>query len=258
MIKHQKKSSSARKSLGGSITNAANKPGKFYEDADKTTWKEETSRQYSSELKSLAISIFHGSAKAYRLMSKLFILLSKSSLSRYISRMPHKTGISKGSLKIIEKKAMQVYLQESECTLCMDEISVKTNLFYTVPSDKMIGLEDFGSYRTNKVATSAFVLLIRSVCGNWKQPLGYYLVNGWCPSDSMEDIAKELAIDKLECIGLNIMVVMSDQGSNFYSLSTRPEVTPEKPWFAHNGRKIFLIFDPSNDKCEKQLDEVFF
>ena len=88
--------------------------------------------------------------------------------------MPDKTGISKGSLKIIEKKVMQVYLQERECTLCMDEISLKTNLFYSVPSDKMIGLEDFGSYRTNKVATSAFVLLIRSICGNWKQPLGYY------------------------------------------------------------------------------------
>ena len=74
----------------------------------------------------------------------------------------------------------------------------------------------------------------------------------------MEDIAKELAIDKLECIGLNIVVVMSDQGSNFYSLATRLEVTPEKPWFAHNGRKIFMIFDPSNNKCEKQLDELFF
>ena len=91
----------------------------------------------------------------------------------------------------------------------MDEISLKTNLFYSVPSDKIIGLEDFGSYRTNKVATSAFVLLIRRISGNWKQPLAYYLVNGGCPRDAMEDIVKE-AIDKLECIGLNMVVVMSD------------------------------------------------
>ena len=91
--------------------------------------------------------------------------------------------------------------------------------------------------------TSAFVLLICSISGNWKQPLGYYLVNGGRPSDTMEDIVKE-AIDKLECIGLNIVVVMSDQGSNFYSLATCLEVTPEKPWFVHNGRKIFFMFDP--------------
>ena len=205
--------------------------------------KKKHGRRYSPELKSLAISIFHASGKAYCLLSKLFILPSKSSLNRYISRMPDKTGISQGSLKIIEKKVMQMNLQDRECTLCMDEISLKTNLFYSVPSDKIIGLEDFGSYRTNEVATSAFVLLIRSISGNWKQPLGYYLVNGGCPSDIMEDIVKE-AIDKLECIGLNIVVVMSDQGSNFYSLATRLEVTPEKPWFVHNGRKIFLMFDP--------------
>ncbi|CAB4032325.1 THAP domain-containing [Paramuricea clavata] len=159
-------------------------------------------------------------------------------------RMPNKTGISQGSLKIIENKVMQMNLREKECTLCMDEISLKTNLFSCVPVGKIVGLEDFGGgYRTNKVATSAFVLLIRSISGNWKQPLAYYLVNGGCPTDTMEDIVKE-AIDKLECIGLNVVVVMSAQGSNFYSLATRLKVTPDEPWFMHNGWKIFFIFDP--------------
>ena len=59
----------------------------------------------------------------------------------------------------------------------------------------------------------------------------------------MQDIVKE-AIDKLECIGLNVVVVLSDQGSNFYSLAQRLKVTPDEPWFTHNGRKIFLMFDP--------------
>ena len=205
--------------------------------------KKKRGRRYSPELKSSAISIFHASGKAYRLLSKLFILPSKSSLHRYISRMPNKTGISQGSLKIIEKKVLQMNLREKECTLCMDEISLKTNLFYSVPADKIVGLEDFGGgYRTNKVATSAF-LLIRSISGNWKQPLAYYLVNGGCPTDTMEDIVKE-AIDKLECIGLNVVVVMSDEGLNFYSLATRLKVAPDEPWFMHNGRKIFFMFDP--------------
>ena len=34
--------------------------------------------------------------------------------------------------------------QEKICTLCMDEISLKTNLFYDIPGDKIVGLEDFG------------------------------------------------------------------------------------------------------------------
>ena len=134
------------------------------------------------------------------------------------------------------------YHQNHLFTVTFQECPIRL-VFLKGPSDKIVGLEDFGSYRTNKVATSAFVLLIRSISGNWKQPLGYYLVNGGCPTDTMEDIVKE-AIDKLECIGLNVVVVMSDQGSNFYSLAQRLKVTPEEPWFTHNGRKIFLMFDP--------------
>ena len=45
-------------------------------------------RLYSPEMKSLAISLHHASGKAYRLLAKLFILPSKSSLKNYISRLP--------------------------------------------------------------------------------------------------------------------------------------------------------------------------
>lgn len=33
---------------------------------------------------------------------------------------------------------------EKLCTMCMDEISLKTNLYYDISNDKIIGLEDFG------------------------------------------------------------------------------------------------------------------
>ena len=201
-------------------------------------------RRYSPQLKSLAISLYHASGKAYRLLSKLFILPSRASLHRYISKMPNNTGISQAALKIIEKKVIHMSPKDRLCTLCMDEISLKTNLFYSVPADKIIGLEDYGGgYRTNKVATSALVVLIRSICGKWKQPVGYYLANGACPSKIMEDLMKE-AIDKLESIGLDVVVVMSDQGSNFHSLAKRLNVSPDQPWFIHNNKMYFLMFDP--------------
>ena len=83
-------------------------------------------------------------------------------------------------------------------TLCKDEISLKTNLYYDISNDKIIGLEDFGSgTRTNKVANSALVILLRSTCGKWKQPLGYALVNGGCLTKEMEELMKD-AIDKVE------------------------------------------------------------
>ena len=55
-------------------------------------------------------------------------------------------------------------------------------LHYDISRDIIVGLEDFGSgTRTNKVANSALVFLLRSISGKWKQPLGYVLVNGGCP-----------------------------------------------------------------------------
>jgi hypothetical protein len=206
--------------------------------------KKKKGRRYSPQLKSLAISIYHASGKAYRMLSKLFILPTKTSLRHYISKLPATPGFSQGALNIIKSKVSHMNEQEKICTLCMDEISLKTNLFYDIPGDKIVGLEDFGgSYRTNKVATSALVFLVRSITGNWKQPLGYVLVNGACHKDEAERLMKE-AIDKLDAIGLKVLVIMSDMGSNFQSLVNHLNITPENPWFIHNNTKYFVMFDP--------------
>ena len=46
-------------------------------------------------------------------------------------------------------------MSESEklCTLCMDEISLKTNLHYDISKDIIVGLEDFGSGTRTKWQT---------------------------------------------------------------------------------------------------------
>ena len=201
-------------------------------------------RRYSPDLKSLAISIYHASGKAYKLLTKLFILPSKSSLRRYISKMPTSPGFSQGAINIIKSKVAQMDEKEKLVTLCMDEMSLKTHLYYDIAADKIVGLEDYGSgYRTNKVSTSGLVFLVRSITGGWKQPLGYALVNGACPREEMEMLMKE-AIDKLEGIGLTVVVVISDMGSNFQSLANHLNITPENPWFIHNNQKYFVMFDP--------------
>ena len=175
------------------------------------------------------------------MLSKLFILPTKTSLRQYISKLPATPGFSQGALNIIKSKVLHMNEQEKICTLCMDEISLKTNLFYDIPGDKIVG---FGSnYRTNKVATSALVFLVCSITGNWKQSLGYVLVNGACDKDETERLMKE-AIDKLDVIGLKVLVIMSDMGSNFHSLVNHLNITPENPWFIHNNTKYFVMFDP--------------
>ena len=206
--------------------------------------KKSHGRRYSPEMKTLALSVYHASGKAYNVLSKLFVLPKKATLKRYIAKIPTSAGISQGVLKAIQQKVAHMNDMKKLCTLCIDEISLKIHLYYSIPADKIIGLEDFGGgYRSNKIATSALTILIRSISGNWKQPIGYALVNGSCSTDILDGLVRE-AIDKLDAIGLNVKVVMSDMGSNFHSWANYLGITPEKPWFVHNKQVIFLMFDP--------------
>lgn len=93
-----KKLKSAKKSPAEALENELcklpNNLATFIKSQVKLHSEKKNGRRYSPELKSLAISIYHASGKAYRLLSKLFILPTKSSLRRYISKMPNIPGFS--------------------------------------------------------------------------------------------------------------------------------------------------------------------
>ena len=239
-----KRKSNREKTIDQALSQLPPTMANFIRDQINLHSKKSKGRRYSPEMKTIALSLYHASGKAYKILSKLFILPNKSSLKRFISNIPTTSGISEGILKAIQRKVHHMNDMEKICTLCIDEISLKSHLYYSVPDDKIIGLEDFGNgVRSKKIATSALVLLIRSISGNWKQPIGHALVNGSCPTDFLDGLIRE-AIEKLDAIGLRVLVVMSDMGSNFHSLALRLGITPEKPWFTHNNKVYFLMFDP--------------
>lgn len=100
--------------------------------------------------------------------------------------MPTVSGFSQRAINIIKSKVLQTGEKERLVTLCMDEISLKTHLYYDISTDKIVGLEDYrNGCRTNKVATSALVFFVRSITGGWKQRLRYALVNRACSTDEM-------------------------------------------------------------------------
>ena len=130
------------------------------------------------------------------------------------------------------------------CTLPMDEVSLKANLQYDQAKDEVVGVEDFGDgERSNKVATAALVFMARGIKENWKQPLGYVLVNEACPSERIKPVLFKM-IDELTSMGLHVQTIVSDLESNFQKLLRELNITPEKPWFTHNGKKIICLFDP--------------
>ena len=129
------------------------------------------------------------------------------------------------------------------CTLTMDEISLKANLQYDPAKDKVVGIEDLGNGdRTDNITTSALVFMARGIKDNWKQPLGYLLVNESCPSEKLLAKLYEM-LDTLTAVGLHVVTIVSNLGSNFQKLLTHLKVIPQQPWFIYKGMKIVYLFD---------------
>ncbi|CAB3977246.1 THAP domain-containing 9 [Paramuricea clavata] len=199
--------------------------------------------RYSNETKSFALSLYHLSGKSYKMVSKLFCLPSKLSILKWISKMPNGAELTQPSLDVITTKVQACSSTGKLCIILMDEISLKSHLFYDCSKDKVLGLEDLGDEITShKLATSAIVLMARGIIENWKQPPACYLVNESCSSDIVKEKLTD-AITKLENIGLNVLGVGSDIGSNFQKFVREMGITPENPWFIHNSKKILYIFD---------------
>ena len=130
-----------------------------------------------------------------------------------------------------------------QCIITVDEMSIKSNLFYDSSKHQVIGVEDDGVTKGKLVANSALVFMLRGITETWKQPVAYYLVNESSNSAMVKEKLFQI-LEKMESIGLKVVVVISDLGSNFQKFISDLEVTPTQPWFIHNGAKIFHLYDP--------------
>ena len=132
--------------------------------------KQAKGRRYNCRLLSWALSIYHTSGKAYRFLQKIFDLPSKRTLSRMVSRFASEAGFSNKSLYVIQETIKSLPAAADVCSLLMDEMSLKSHLFYSVSDDSIVGLEDYGNGKSScLLATSALVFMVRGILYNWKQ-----------------------------------------------------------------------------------------
>ena len=152
------------------------------------------------------------------MISKLFCLPSKSTLLKWVKKLHNKPGFSQSALDAIATKVKTLNATGRLCIISFDEMSLKSNVCYQSNTDELIGLEDPGDGdKTNALATSAIVFMARGLIENWKQPLAYYLVNESCGSKKVKEKLEDV-IGKVEKIGLEVVAVISDIGSNFQKL----------------------------------------
>ena len=98
--------------------------------------KKNKGQRYSNEMKSFALSLYHISGKAYRMVAKCFSLPSRSSITKWVSGFPTSTGLHKIAKQMITTKVSTMSDSGKLCTLTMDEVSLKANLQYDEAKDE--------------------------------------------------------------------------------------------------------------------------
>lgn len=59
------------------------------------------------------------------------------------------------------------------CSVCIDEMSVKTYLHYDIRKDEIVGFHD-GVGKQKMPAQSVMVVMARGLYAKWKQPLAFF------------------------------------------------------------------------------------
>ena len=129
-------------------------------------------------------------------------------------------------------------------TLAIDEMSIKEGVTHDAARDIIEGFTDTGVTRTDTLANLTNVFLVRGVVNKWKQPVAYYLSSGPMSGTLMTQLLFQ-CIRELRQIGLRVVVVVCDQGTNNRNMvQTNLGVTSDRPFFMCDDEKIFMMYDP--------------
>ncbi|KAI4461421.1 transposase protein [Holotrichia oblita] len=148
-------------------------------------------RRYSLEFKRDCLALYFTSPKLYKqkLMQKV-CLPNPSTLFRFVQHFKLSTEFDKPQFLAMVKCKIDNYNEMNRfCILCVDEMTIKSNLFYCIGDDRIIGFENYGQNdRTFKPASTATVLLVRgSKNSKWSQPLSFFFSHTTCPGHVLKN-----------------------------------------------------------------------
>ena len=207
--------------------------------------KSKSGNRWTLSDKMFALSIFYHSRKAYRILQKLFVLPSKTTLKELLGKSKVYPGFDSNIFDALEKRVSKLPKQDRQCVLIFDEMGIKSSLSYNVFTDGIEGLEDFGCLgQTKFMANHGLSFMVRGLSKKWKQSIGYFLTSGPVKGNVLKDLTME-AITRLQAIGLHVKVLVCDQGSNNRQFpKSFSKVSVDKPYFSYSGKKVYVIYDP--------------
>ena len=242
----KRKNYSAAQSLKTALTTqgVSNKLSCFIQRQVILNTSKKNGRRFTEYDKIYAYRILSKSKAAYRVLKETLELPAEKTLDRFISSKLSYTGISTDVVAALKCVLETKSKHEKMFALVFDEVSLKPCLVYDKSRDCVTGFEDFsGGSRTSNIANHALVLMLRSLTGKEKLPLGFYFSCYAIKADRLHEIIMR-ALKELNDAGAIVKVLICDQGGNNSRLFKMLGASDSKPFFMFNDNKIFCLFDP--------------
>lgn len=139
-------------------------------------------RRFSIDDKIFALALYKQSGKAYRFLSRIFCLPSRSTLIALLNHIPFGCGINKHVFHHLKTRVAKLKEIDKYCSLIFDEISLEPGVQYNKQLDCIEGIVDYGTdHREIKFADHALVFMIRGLFKKWKQPICFFFCEGTTP-----------------------------------------------------------------------------
>lgn len=168
----------------------------------------------SSEDKIMALSLYKESCNGYELLQQLFTLPSSRTLRRLLQKVPIHAGINNVIFShLSHRETLMKDANDKVCILMWDEISLQPHLQYDIVKDKIIGFEDWGRKRTQKIADHALVFMLRGIKTGWKLPLSYNFCKSTTKTPQLIRCIKEI-IKEITQAGFIVVATVCDQGAS--------------------------------------------
>lgn len=178
----------------------------------RTQHQKPKARRFTFNEKVLALTILKASGKGYKLLSKIFTLPTKQTLTKLLNKVPFKTGINEHMFDAMEKQVKKMKMLDRYAILLFDEMSIDSLVNYDSKEDEIVGIEDFGAgKRKPEIADHVNVFMVKGIFRQWKQPICYTFSGGPEKSQTLKGLIKDI-IHECHRIGLRILATVCDQG----------------------------------------------
>ena len=200
-------------------------------------------RRWTVDEKLSALGWYHRGRNLYNYLRNSYMALpSSATLRMFVGRADLRPGINVHLCRALKRRLQRT--PSKDVVFMWDEVSLRKELVHRRKEDRIVGFADYGTgERPNKVASHAWIGMVKGLFENYKFPVVYHLTAGDEDGVETAELVKGI-ISALQDIGFRIRASVCDGPPKHLAALRHLGATPEDPTFTINGEKIFAFIDP--------------